>query len=333
MAPRGRTRTTWLAALAMLSLGVAACGGNASGRAAPSSTTLTLYTCVTDATQKAVVAGFTRTHPGVNVQVFRAPTGQLNARVAGDVRSGGLRADVIWACDPLTMQGYVRQRLVGGWTPPNAADLPAAYRTADAVGAALLYVVAVHRHGTPAPASWSDLASPAYRKAVALPDPAFAASALGAVGWFVQTPALGPGYLTALHANGAVTVKTPDDVTTGVAQGIYKAGVTISSSANAAKKAGSPLDVVWPRPGAIAVWGPVAVSRTSAHPASARAFVEYVVSEPGQRALAGTGAYPTRPGVTGPPLPAGASVVSPDWTALSGRTAALLATYRAALGG
>ena len=333
MAARARTRTTWMAGLALVSLVGAACGDNASGRAARASTTLTLYTCVTDATQKAVVAGFTRTHPGVTVQVFRAPTGQLNARVAGDVRSGGLRADVVWACDPLTMQGYVRQRLVGGWTPPNASDLPAAYRTTDAVGAALLYVVAVHRHGTPAPASWADLTGPAYRNAVALPDPAFAASALGAVGWFVQTPALGPGFLRALHANGAVTVKTPDDVTTGVAQGIYKAGVTISSSANAAKKAGSPLDVVWPRPGAIAVWGPVAVSRTSAHPSAARALVEYVVSEPGQRALASTGAYPTRPGVPGPPLPAGASVVSPDWSALAGRTAALLAGYRAALGG
>ena len=333
MAARARTRTTWMAGLALVSLVAAACGDHASGRAARASTTLTLYTCVTDATQKAVVAGFTRTHPGVTVQVFRAPTGQLNARVAGDVRSGGLRADVVWACDPLTMQGYVRQRLVGGWTPPNASDLPAAYRTTDAVGAALLYVVAVHRHGTPAPASWSDLTGPAYRNAVALPDPAFAASALGAVGWFVQTPALGPGFLKDLHANGAVTVKTPDDVTTGVAQGIYKAGVTISSSANAAKKAGSPLDVVWPRPGAIAVWGPVAVSRTSAHPSAARALVEYVVSEPGQRALASTGAYPTRPGVPGPPLPAGASVVSPDWSALAGRTAALLAGYRAALGG
>src|SRR6476646_4660115 len=302
-----------MAGLALVSLVAAACGGTTPGRAAPASTTLTLYTCVTDATQKAVVAGFTRTHPGVTVQVFRAPTGQLNARVAGDVRSGGLRADVVWACDPLTMQGYVRQRLVGGWTPPNASDLPAAYRTTDAVGAALLYVVAVHRHGTPAPASWADLTGPAYRNALALPDPACAASALGAVGWFV--------------------VKLPDDVTTGVAQGIYKAGVTIASSANAAKKAGSPLDVVWPRPGAVAVWGPVAVSRTSAHPSAARALVEYVVSEPGQRALASTGAYPTRPGVPGPPLPAGASVVSPDWSALAGRTAALLAGYRAALGG
>ena len=27
-----------------------------------------------------------------------------------------------------------------------------------------------------------------------------------------------------------------------------------------AKKAGSPLDVVWPRPGAIAVWGPTGLS-------------------------------------------------------------------------
>ena len=333
MAMRPRTpRMAWMTACALVATLAAACGGG-SGAAAPGATTLTLYTCVNDPTQKAVLAAFTRAHPDVRVQVFRAPTGQLNARVAGDVRSGGLRADVIWACDPLTMQGYVGQRLVGGWTPPNAGELPAAYRTPDAVGAAVLYVVAVHHSGTPAPTAWSDLAAPAYRKAVALPDPAFAASALGAVGWFVQTPALGTHYLAALHANGAVTVKSPDEVTTGVAQGVYRAGVTISSSANAAKKAGSPVEVVWPKPGAIAVWGPVALSRTSKHPAAAKQLIAFVVSEAGQRALAGTGAYPTRPGVTGPTIPPGAAVVSPDWAALAGRTTSLLASYRAVLGG
>ena len=37
--------------------------------------------------------------------------------MASDVRSGGLKADVIWACDPLTMQDYRDKELVGGWMP------------------------------------------------------------------------------------------------------------------------------------------------------------------------------------------------------------------------
>ena len=42
----------------------------------------------------------------------------------------------------------------------------------------------------------------------------------------------------------------PDDVTTGVAQGIYDAGITTANSAYAVKDDGSPVDVVWPEPGA-----------------------------------------------------------------------------------
>lgn len=75
--------------------------------------TITLYTCVSDTTIQPVIERFEQDHDGYTVDLFRAPTGDLNARVAGDVRSGGLKADVVWACDPLTMQDYVDQGLVG----------------------------------------------------------------------------------------------------------------------------------------------------------------------------------------------------------------------------
>ena len=132
-----------------------ACGE--SPPAAPSPTAITLYTCVNDTTIQPVIAEFQATHPEVKVELFRAPTGQLNARVASDVRSGGLRADVIWACDPLTMQDYVAQDLIGGWTPQT--DIPATVRTEDYVGVALLYMVAVTRKEAKAPAAWPELAS------------------------------------------------------------------------------------------------------------------------------------------------------------------------------
>ena len=82
---------------------------------------------------------FQAAKPGREVKLFRAPTGELNARVAADVRSGGLKADVVWACDPLTMRGYRDQQLVGGWLPPEAQDIPEQFRTADDVGVAVLY--------------------------------------------------------------------------------------------------------------------------------------------------------------------------------------------------
>src|SRR4029453_15687733 len=114
----------WL--LLVVSLLLAACS---SGPGTSQKQSITLYTCVNDTTIQPILQKFQAAHPGQEVKLFRAPTGELNARVASDVRSGGLKADVIWACDPLTMQDYVTQGLVGGWTPQT--DIPETMRTPD----------------------------------------------------------------------------------------------------------------------------------------------------------------------------------------------------------
>jgi iron(III) transport system substrate-binding protein len=318
--------------LAAVLLALAACGGADAGAGGGSDEprALTLYTCLSDESIQPLIAAFEESDPGGRVELFRAPTGELNARVAADVRSGGLRADVFWGCDPLTVQALVDQDLVGGWTPAEAEAIPEEYRTEDYVGAHLLYMVAVHRTDVPALERWSDLADYA---AVAVPDPSVAASALGALGWFAEDPDHGVAFYTRLRNGGAVQVSTPDDVTTGVAQGIYDAGMTTANSAYAAKDAGSPVDVVWPEPGAVAIHGPVALATGSADSEVAKDFITFAVSEEGQGVLGESGAYPTRPGVAGPTIPDGAPTVSPDWAAVAANRDAMLGEYQQAFGG
>lgn len=53
---------------------------------------ITLYTCVSDTTIRPMITEFEATHPGAKVKLYRAPAGELNAKVASDARSGGLRA-------------------------------------------------------------------------------------------------------------------------------------------------------------------------------------------------------------------------------------------------
>jgi iron(III) transport system substrate-binding protein len=332
---RSRGGPALLAAPALaLVLALTACGGGgaAVGGGSNAQQAITLYTCISDTTIRPVIQAFEAAHPKVHVDLFRAPTGQLNARVAADARSGGLRADVIWACDPLTQQGFVDQGLVGGWTPPGDR-VPTRYRTKDYVGGAVLYVVAVHRTGVPAPHAWSDLTGPAYGGKVALPDPSVAASALGALGYFASDPAYGMAYYATLREKGAVQVSTPDDVTTGVAQGQYQAGMTIATSAYAAKKDGSPVDVAWPQPGAVAIYEPLALARNSSAPGAAQDFISFAVSTDGQTALAGGGSYPVLPDVGGPTVPAGAPVVAPDWAAIGQHKDQILSEYQKTFGG
>lgn len=298
----------------------------------PGAQSMTLYTCVTDTTVQAVIDAFTEQHPGTTIDLFRAPTGQLNARIAADIRGAGVGADVLWACDPLTMQGYLDQGVTRSWVPDNAADIPQEYRTDDYVGVDLLYVVAVVNDGSPVPVSWADLTDSAYRDRMAIPDPGFAASALGLLAYFDSAPEYGLDFYQALADLGAVELDSPTDVLTGVAQGTYDAGIVLANAAYAAQDAGSPIEVVWPEPGAVAIYAPIAPTTKEGAEPLAEAFIEYVASEDGQRVMAQTDVYPVLDGVPGPPIPAGAAVISPDWAALSGGTDDLLARYREIFG-
>ena len=317
------------AGVVSMALALAACGvfGDESDADA-----ITLYTCVSDTTIGPVIDAYEKAHPDTEVRLFRAPTGELNARVAGDLRSGGLKADVVWACDPLTMQDYVDQGLVGGWTPDTS--IPADYRTDDYVGVAMLYMVAVSGKDVPPVEAWADLTGPSYEEGgVAVPDPAIAASAFGALGYFSSDPDYGLEFYQGLKDAGATQVSTPDDVVTGVAEGTYAAGITIANSAYAAQENGSPIEVTWPAPGAVGIYGPVALAEDSEHEGEAQRFISYVTSQDGQELIADAGSYPTLPDVPGPTMPDDAVVVLPDWSGVAASEDDLLERYQKIFGG
>jgi len=319
---------------------LAACGGS-SPSSSPSSTAvarpsghITVYTSVTQDTVDAVVAGFHIAQPDVQVDVFRALSGQVNARIATEEQTGGIKADVIWHSDPLSMQPLESRGRLLKWVPAGLAAVPAQYRAPTYFGTRLLSMVVVYHQGfTPVPSKWSDLTGGAYQGAVVIPNPAAAGSAFGALGYFSQAPGYGLDFYRRLHSNGAVQVQTINDVITGVAQGRYKVGMTLENTARQAIAKGSPIDVAIPQPGAISIYSPVAVVKTSANQGAAQSFVEYLLSVDGQRRIASTGWQPVRPGVPGPPEPAGSHVVAPDWSKLYDRQQKLLDDYRLIFGG
>lgn len=315
-------------AAVLLAALVAAC----TSTSAQAGSSLTLYTCASANVEQAVVAGFEKARPGTKVTVFRAPTGQLNARVAADSRAGGIRADVIWACDPLTMHGYDAQGLLQAWSPPNAADIPSAYRTPHFTGIDLLYMTVVTRTAVQPPASWADLAKPEYRDRVALPNPSFAASALGLLGYLAATPGYGLDYYRQLKHNGAVQLSAPADTLTGVAQGKYLAGVTLANAAYDAQRKGSPITVSWPKPGAAAIYAPIGVTTRKGLSPMATRFADYAASRAAQTIMAGQDTYPALAGIDGPPVPPGSPIAQPDWPSLFDTYKSVLADYLTVFG-
>jgi iron(III) transport system substrate-binding protein len=322
-----RAIQTGVAAAALTLTAVTACASGRADVAGGSSKSLTLYTCASQNVEQAVVNGFQAAHPGTKVNVFRAATGQLNARVAADTRSGGLQADVIWGCDPLTMYNYDHQGLLRKWSPPNAAQIPAQYRTADFTGIDVLYMVLVVHTGAVMPTSWAALTGPVYKGRVTLPSPSFAASAFGLLGYLAAADGYGIDYFKALKANGAVQVSAPGDTLTGVEQGTYLVGATLANSAYADQTKGSPIQVVWPAPGGVSIYAPIGVTTKKHLSGLATEFADYAASPSRQKLMAGQGTYTTLSGLGGPPIPAGSLIASPDWAHLESDSNTVLADY------
>ena len=305
--------------LSLLLLTPACTGGDGSA-------TLVLYTSVTQDTVDAVVAGFEDAHPGTTVEVFRAPTGELNARIAADRREGEIGADVLWLTDPLSMQQYDAQGVLRE-AQPDADAVPAEYREERFWGTRILNLVVVRHRDAPALASWDDLIPAATAGGVAIPDPSFAGSAFAALAFFALDDAYGLDFLQRLHDAGATQVAAPGDVVTGVAEGQYAAGITLDFTARDAIEDGSPIEMVWPAPGAIALYSPIAVTGDSA---AAEDFVSFVLGVEGQTAIAATGWEPVRADV---PWESGGPQVTIEWNRAFDRQQELLDAFRDIFGG
>ena len=305
--------------LSLLLLTPACTGGDGSA-------TLVLYTSVTQDTVDAVVAGFEDAHPGTTVEVFRAPTGELNARIAADRREGEIGADVLWLTDPLSMQQYDAQGVLRE-AQPDADAVPAEYREERFWGTRILNLVVVRHRDAPAVASWDDLIPAATAGGVAIPDPSFAGSAFAALAFFALDDAYGLDFLQRLHDAGATQVAAPGDVVTGVAEGQYAAGITLDFTARDAIEDGSPIEMVWPAPGAIALYSPIAVTGDSA---AAEDFVSFVLGVEGQTAIAATGWEPVRADI---PWESGGPQVTIEWDRAFDRQQELLDAFRDIFGG
>ena len=292
---------------------------------------ITLYTSATQDTVDAVLGALATVHPDLDVEVFRAPTGELDARIASELRSGGIGADVLWVSDPLSLQRYDADGLLAPLPAGASEVVPIEFRTDTMLGTRLLNLVIVAgRDAEPIPAAWADLADPAYVDSVAIPDPGFAGSGFAFLGHVASDPELGTDFLQRLRDNGAVQVASPADIVIGVAEGRQIAGVTIDKLVRDAAAKGAPVELVWPEDGAVVVYSPAAVLAGSDALPAAEAFLDFLVSPEGQAAIASTGWQPVRPDV--PWDAVAGSVVVPDWSALFGAQDELLAGYRAVFG-
>ena len=163
----------------------------------------------------------------------------------------------------------------------------------------------LQRLGVPPPKDWDDLLDPRLKGHIAQAAPTVSSSSHAAYEVILQRDGEEKGWEWArrLAANTGIFVPRSRDVPTVVAKGEFAVGFSVPSYfAFEDRLAGFDIKYVAPRTAWITS-GPAAILKGARHPKAARAFVEFLLSERGQRIAVERGLFPIVPKyrIEGPP--------------------------------
>lgn len=242
-----------------------------------------------------LVEAYERRHPGVKVDVQNRNTA---AAVAFIRETRASPPDIMWASAPDAFEVLKKDGLLQKYKPKaeGIAERIGSYSVNDpdghyvgfaASGYGIMYNTRYLRaHGLPAPREWDDLKKPIYFGHVGIAAPSRSGTTHLTVETILQGEGWSKGWATLLEIGGNLaqvsdrSFGVPDAVNSGQ----YGIGIVIDFFGLSAKASGFPVEFVYPTVTTI-VPANVAIIAGAKHRSAAEAFVEFLLSEEGQRIL------------------------------------------------
>ena len=274
-----------------------------SGSALAADGKLVLYTSQPNADAQATVDAFKAKNPGVEVQWVRDGTTKIMAKLQAEFAAGNPQPDVLLIADSVTMEGLKRDGRLMPYTDADVSGFEKGLYDSDMTYFSTKLIttgIANNKRSAMTPASWTDLAKPEAKGQVTMPSPLTSGAALVHLATITQNPALGWDYVKALADNGATASGGNGAILKAVAGGEKAYGVIVDYLPIREAAKGSPVNFVFPTEGVSAVTEPVAILKNAKNVDAAKAFVDFVLSEDGQKLAASQGYLPAREGIAGP---------------------------------
>lgn len=265
---------------------------------------LTLYTSEPEEDIQKLIEAFNKKCPDVNVNVYRSGTEEVISKLQAEQQAGSPQADVLLAADAATFETLKSEDMLEAYASPELSGIDKAFYDADHTYAGTKVIATGIMYNTDtvktAPASFADLKKTEYKDQVDMPSPLYSGAAAYNAGVFSRTDGLGWDWYQALKDNGAIVEKGNGTVQKSVVSGQRGVGIIVDYMAVRSKNEGSPVDFVYPSEGSPVITEPVGIIKGTKHEAAAKAFVDFVLSEDGQKATAEIGYTPIRSGVDAP---------------------------------
>jgi iron(III) transport system substrate-binding protein len=275
-------------------------------------------------------------------------TAGLTARLVAE--KARPKADVFWSSDTSRAVALVDQGVAAPYTSPEAAAIPAPYKSATGLWTGFAARIRVFLYNTDkvkaaeAPRSILDLTKPRWRGRFAIANPHFGTMSFHAAALFVKWgDTAATKFFQDIKANDAVIAAGNSDVKDRVSDGRVDVGIMDEDDAVVALREKKPVAILipdqeGPQPlGTPLMPNAALLIQGAPHPTEARRFIDFLVSAEAEKILAASDAaqYPLHPGVPGPvllPPLDGIRVMGVDYAEVARRLPAMDTAMRATFG-
>lgn len=264
-------------------------------RSAPMEDELFILTSFPEKLFSRFKSAFQEKHPSVKVRVLNKKT---SAAISHIQDRPTRPVDLFWASAPdafevLKKSGHLKwrrlkrgkkPRLVGGYP----LDDPDGYYVGFAIsGYGIMFNRSyLRKFGLSEPLQWDDLKHPSYYRHLGISAPSRSGTTHLIVETILQSKGWEAGWATLLEIAGNLATVTARSygVPGGVSGGLFGIGMVIDFFGLSAKAARDDVEFVYPEE-TFLLPASIAIVKNSPHPVAAAAFINFILSEEGQRIL------------------------------------------------
>lgn len=271
--------------------------------AAYAETTLTLYTSQPPEQAQSTVDAFEAAHPDIKVEWTRNGTSALMNVIRAEIEAEQIQPDLLLVADNINLgelkagghlMAYPEAPVEGYDAATYDPDM--SYFGTKAITTGIAYNPEIAEPVE----TWAELLTEENRGQIAVPSPLYSGAALNHLHALINADGIGWDFYQGLNDLDIVPEGGNGPATKAVASGMAKYAILVDANALRAKADGSPIDFIAPKDGVSFITEPVAIMSTTEHPDAAKLFVDFLLSEEGQKLVAEQGNLPIMPGVAGP---------------------------------
>jgi iron(III) transport system substrate-binding protein len=268
----------------------------AGAAAAQPRTKLTVYSTLVPEYINDFRKGFETDNPDIELVLWRDSTGVVAAKLVAE--KDRPQADAIWGLAVTNMLQLKDLGILDPYAPKSLDRIKAQFRDPanppawvgmEAWAAAICFnTVEAAKKGLKRPSKWSDLADPAYKGQVLMPDPASSGTGYFHVSAWMQLwgEDRAWGYMDKLHDNIAMYIKSGTKPCRMAAAGEFPVGISYELAGVAARQGNAPVEILVMEEGGGWDMDTAAIVKGTKHPEAARRLMDWAASEKANRLYA-----------------------------------------------